>query len=228
MGFSWAGVYNVAFPVTGILDSFDRADEGPPMTGWTTGLRGGTNGLKIVTNQCQGAVAAAANDGYWNAQQYGPDCEVYCTLVTLPTSGDELELWARVQNPGTSVVGYLVRFIRNTPGNLTRIQIYRSDNNVQTQLGVEVGTAPVMAPGDKFGLQIVGGALNVYMNRGAGWVLQRSETDTTYQGSGYLGLRFFNSSTATVDDFGGGGLSGESDETIVVPYARGSGPVGPF
>jgi hypothetical protein len=195
----------MAFPTTGVLDSFNRADEGPPMTGWTTGYKGGTNGLKVVSNQCQGNVLTAMNDGWWNAQQYGPDCEAYFTVITKPLAGDQLEIYGRLQTPGSAAVdGYLARILANA-GIGARCQLYRVDNGVATSIATEVSGLPDIASGDLYGLEIIGSTINLYRNiGGAGWNLKMTATDATYTGAGYLGAGIWNSNTATIDDFGGG------------------------
>ena len=87
----------LAFPATGILDNFNRANEGPPPSAsWTTDNDSLPNGLQVISNQC-GSPAAQGMGAIWNTS-FADNQDAYCTLKVLPTSAQSLELILRLQS----------------------------------------------------------------------------------------------------------------------------------
>lgn len=192
-----------SFPTTSVLDNFNRANEGPPMTGWTDSWRPSADGHQVSSNV---AIGSTVNDNtsYWNTT-IGPDLEVYGTIASGTTTYRGLS--ARLVSEGTSGVdGYeLIVFGGNS------IQLARWDDNVQTNVGATI--TQTISAGDSFGMKVVGSAFTIYYCLagtgcgvgGAGWTqLSTPRTDSTYSAAGKLGIR--TESTATWDDFGGGTL----------------------
>src|SRR5688572_22948208 len=105
-----------SFPCTSLLDDFNRTNEGPPPSAnWTTGVDGSTGGFAVSSN------TAVAQDGsfssaYWNATTFGPDTEVYVTMVnTFGASCCGYRLYLRLASAGTSGVdGYIVQAYNRT------------------------------------------------------------------------------------------------------------------
>ncbi len=186
----------MAFPTTGILDNFNRANEGPPpSTNWTNIL----NGLKVVSNQCKGNVGSADNISRWNATQFGPDAEAYATVIETAdgTGAREIDIYVRAdadRNPSyfLSIDPYnetLSLWRKNAAGSAFQIGISRSRNIVN---------------GETYGLEIVGTTLSVYVKpSGGSWTFLFSETDTNITAAGYVGLNVYGTNMI-VDDFGGG------------------------
>ena len=177
------------FPqTTGLIDNFNRADEGPPPTGWTEGYsadHGSVAGWKLSGNK-----AVANNPAselleycYWNARQYSGDVEVYLDVVQAYTGGTNIEIGIHVTNPTSAThSGYNV-VLDATGGVLYRLRCYRVDNGVDTQLGSTIsrlGFTPL-----RFGVRRTGSTIDVYTDEGSGWVLRGSFTDATYN-SGYI------------------------------------------
>ena len=176
-----------------MLDNFNRANEGPPPSAnWSTDIENvGALGLKVVSNACTDN-AGSFSDGWWNASQFGPDSEVYATLATVAYT----RLNMRIQSPGTSGCdGYYLDY---NPGS-SFVKLFRIDNAVETQLGAtEVFT---VSNGESLGAEAIGSTLTAYRKSGS-WASLFFRTDSTYGGSGYLGLTGQNS--VVYDDFGGG------------------------
>jgi hypothetical protein len=188
----------MAFPATPVLDSFNRANEGPPPSAaWTGSVRSGSVvGGSVVGNQCQFASAASA---YWTAP-FTADQEVYYTLVAPLAANGNLRLFARISSPGLDVNGYVL--VLNEIGDL---QIQRWDAGVPTTLGAHV--TQLGAAGDSYGLSCTGTAIEGwYRAAGGGWVQLLSRSDPNYVQSGVIGIESINV-TATIDDFGGGSLA---------------------
>jgi hypothetical protein len=188
----------MAFPVNGVIDNFNRANEGPPMTGWANI----TSGLVVSSNVC--APSSTGNrSGYYTTILTTADCEVYATIGTAPANNRNMTLFARLHDiSGSSVDGYGLRL--NKVSGTDTLQIFRIDNGTITNLGSAISQE--MAAGNKFGLEIVGNTLTAYVDTGSGWTAVGNTTDSTYNVAGYLGIDIGGS--GTLDDFGGGELSG--------------------
>lgn len=185
-----------SFPTTSILDNFNRANEGPPLSAsWTNAWRPASGGFKVTANRA--AVESAVDcSTYWNTN-VGPDLEVYATIPAGAASYHGLA--ARLVGEGTSGVdGYeLIAFSSNTIG------LYRWDNHAQSAaIGGTISQA--FADGDSFGMKIVGSTFTIYFKSGAGaWTSIGTRNDATYSAAGKLGMR---SDADAFDDFGGGTL----------------------
>ena len=193
-----------SFPTTGIIDAFDRADGQPSFTGggWTNQIEGANSGtLSILTNQLAVLTngTGESSSAWYNTSTYGADCEVYCTVSTLPGAGNPTELYARLASPGSAAVdGYSVMFWHSD----SVLRVYRYDNGATTQLGADISRTSVA--GDSFGMQIIGSTIEVWYKASGGvWSSYGTRTDSTYSAEGNLGVGMWFS-TVRVDDFGGG------------------------
>jgi hypothetical protein len=189
------------FPTTSIQDTFTRSDQDPD-TGsfWGGGIETTGIGHRVVSNQA--AITAGSNIGSRTAATYGPNCEVYCTIPTLPGDSQSVRLGLRLQElGGFNWDGYEVQVEVSTAGNET-LRVREILNQSPTTLASD--TSRNLSNGDRLGGEIIGSAIKLYTNEsGAGWTERISTSDSTYSSANYLGL-FFTDSTARVDDFGGG------------------------
>jgi hypothetical protein len=207
----------MAFPTSGSLDTFNRANTGPPPSAnWTTDQYGfGLPGLKVVSNACacNGGFAA----GWWSASSFAADQEAW---VTVSTWVDEVEVHIRLQNPGTAGVdGYILNVISGS--NLWRI--YRMTDQNTTLLA---SGAITMSSGDQIGISAVGTTLTAYQNHaGGGWTTLGSTTDATYNTSGYIGL-FASSASTVFDNFGGGAVVAAQTGASTASFTFGSSTSG--
>jgi len=182
----------VAFPTTGILDDFNRADANPLDGSWTNGFWGDGN-LRLVSNQIY-AVSGWGGARY-NAATYGADSEVY---LSIPYSSTVAFLHLRVGGTDADPDSYAFRYQSgDAASNLRRL-----DDGVQTQLGAAF-TATISTSNDKLGLEAIGSTITAYRYVSGAWASLASRTDATYSSAGYLAVEF-DQSVWKGDDFGGG------------------------
>ena len=195
-----------SFPTTGILDNFNRANEGPPPSAnWTGPVQTGEEGLRVTSNECDQPAGGTAGSGVW-VGTFGPGSECFSTIAAVPTTnGNGQAHFVRVVDPNTAGVdGYLPAYINLGGGIYRDYYTYRLDNNAYTQLGVTV-TGTTLGVGDDIGGAIIGSTLRTYRRVGVGlWTEEdsTSRTDSTYTAAGRIGMRLDN--TCIADDFGGG------------------------
>ncbi len=192
----------MAFPETGILDDFGRANENPIAGGWAGPLFAGEPQLQLVSSELR--PNPTTGNSYWNAAFFGPDCEVYFTLTSAWAVSDRVVLYFRST---TNVVsGYRADF-RNLAGDHL-VFVGRMDSNVLTALGGSIDPADTFAAGDSFGVSMIGDTITVYRKPAAGaWTSLGTRTDSTYAGAGRIAVSI-TGTTVTVDDFGGGSIPG--------------------
>lgn len=191
----------MAFGDTGILDNFNRANEGPPPSADWTDI---ANGLEVFSNQVRGDSLSVYNWSCWDTSTFGADCEAYFTMVDTPGTGAcgvSLRCTTLLE---ASIDGYLAWYTHGG-GVGSETRVYEILNGGFTQIGS--GDAFAGANGDKIGGEIIGTTIKVYVDDGgAGWAVNSTETDNTYGSAGYIGLRYFSNSY-DADDFGGGTLA---------------------
>lgn len=183
----------MAFPTTGVLDTFNRANENPLAAPWAGPVIPFTNVLKIVSAKC--VADTAAGEMYRGA--YGADEEAYVTISVLPVTFTPLYVYVRLANPNTaSLDGYA--FFYADPGDY---RIFRIDNNVLTSLNTFSSTT--LASGDGIGLEAIGTTITIYKRIAGVWSSVGAVTDATYAAGGAIGLAI-NDTTGAVVNFGGG------------------------
>lgn len=203
----------MAFPSTPILDTVT----GGLSPAWTNDPYGlGSSGITYAgSNQATGQPGTAYGESYWSAASYGPDCEAYVSIPTMPATDDEIALGLRIQNAGTgSATGYYVEFNRLT--GTDSVVVYRvTSGGVFTSIG---SVSQEFSAGDRLGAEVTGtGAtvsIKIYRYTGGAWAQLGStisDTDAArITAAGRIALTI-QGNTARVDDFGGG---------TVVPAAR--------
>lgn len=174
----------MAFPTTGVLDNFNRADSSGLGASWTGSLWAGEPTFDIVSNAAKSAANYRSN--YYNVSTFGPDAECYATW-----SGGRGWLYVRVNGTGATLNAYGCRAETTVGTNA----IIRIDNGVETVLGAAFA---IPTSGDQVGISAVGSTITCYYNG----VSQATRTDATYSASGYLG--FEGAGTCVFDNFGGG------------------------
>lgn len=182
-------------PVTPILDSFDRANEGPPPSANWTGPVFYQNLLAVVSNQLK--CGAATGDAYWNPAQYGPDCQVWMKRVNNFDSA----LYIRLCQIGSGTTDGYFFSIGPPNGGL-----YRIDNGALTQLGATFTLTG--GAGDRIGFDNLGSTLDAYTEAAGVWTQIATRTDSTYLAAGYIGVGL--DIVAIADDFGGGNILGRT------------------
>lgn len=193
----------MAFPTTGILDAFTRANENPVSDGgnWGGPLFAGSGRAQLVGNAI--TTTGTFNENYRSNTNYGPDCEAYCTIATLGTDGAVnpfVEVTLRTSSEGAGWNGYQILFFPS----LSEVVVVRTDNEVDTQLGASISQS--ISGGHKVGAEMVSSTITPYIDTGGGWTALSTRSDGTYTGAGHIGVSFGRSGTIAwvLDDFGGG------------------------
>ena len=200
----------MAFPTTGVLETFTGTLVAPPNAHWSS-----IGGISQNIQQ-DGAgfgrdnSATLAGSGYWNTSTFGRASECFVTIVTLPsTTNKRTTLYLLTANPGSASLrnGYLLEWTFVTGAGNDTWTLQRVDNNVKTQIGSTL-TGNDLVAGDKAGFACdASGNFTAYSNTGGPWAaLALTATDTTYTAAGNIGISTtdFSGGTQTFDDFGGG------------------------
>jgi hypothetical protein len=206
----------MAFPTTPVLDPFTRANENPLANGsWASLTPFDGGGMKLVSNTARSSIADGSWAGsYWSAGNFGPDTEVFVTVVTKPaTNGHVFDLYVR-GNSGdlTNFPSYSLEYSRQA--GTDAFKFIRYDVGSSTQLGSTMNQE--VSNGDAIGLSVVGTTLTAwYKASGGSWASLGTTTDGTYAGSGKIAFDS-NDASGAMDDFGGGTLASGA---IFSPYA---------
>lgn len=197
----------MAFPTTSVLTSFTGTDENPLSEGgnWSGPIISGENAMQRVSNTAKASTTSANNNSYWTVSTYGADVEAYATLGGTGT-GNDYQVFARVLNPNSGTMsGYSLLYREG--GAFLRLRSWTS--GAPTTLGTDI-TISALANGDKIGIEIIGSTLTAYTYTGGSWASKGTRTDSTYSAAGYIGISINDTGPggSTLDDFGGGTISG--------------------
>lgn len=188
-------------PLTSVLDTFNRANEGPPMTGWTAWL---DSGLKVLSNQCA-PNDSGLNNAYYSTAMDSPDVDAYVTLAAITADAGWQEVWARLDP--AAVTGYCVGYIPNYSASQSYINLNRwVASSVTTLASIPIAD---LSAGDKIGIRCHGSTIEAWVYTSGIWTMVASETDTANDGTGTknklaLNINGNGSTAARFDDFGGG------------------------
>lgn len=153
--------------------------------------------------------------GAWGTQA-GPNAEGYVTVSTLMANNESCRILLRAKDIGNSatVDGYMALFERfDAIGGFT-LRYYRYTDGGVAQIGADVlDVGGALAPGVKFGFEIVSTTLTAYVNRAGTWNALANRTDATYGAAGYIGF-YASDAAGRYDDFGGGTVVVAVDTTL--------------
>ena len=148
----------MAFPTTGILDAFTRAD-GAIGGSWVTPFFGDT-APTIVSNQVKAPVLGGWAGARYNAATYGADCETYITAVDNP--GLSRILHVRVSGTDASPNGYTL-----SADNTAFCKVSRNDAGVATKLGADFSIT-ALPTGSAVGIERVSTKFSIYLTPSRG------------------------------------------------------------
>ena len=195
-----------SFPTTGILDTFNRANEDPLANGTWAVLKTGVPALKLVSSAIQPSAQFGAGS-YWTPSSFGPNAELYATVPTFDTISDLIDLALRTSGAGgSSISGYEANFERRASG--VRVSISKHVTNTVTLLTdlVEVSS---WALGDGIGFSARDSRLTAWVRLSGVWQAVVSVHDSTLTAAGHSAIRIYTSAGSTIlDDVGGGTGSG--------------------
>jgi hypothetical protein len=193
----------MTFPTCGILDNFNRTNEGPPPSAsWNTGS---TDSFKVVSNTCVPNEAYGSGN-YW-LTSLGPDIEAYITIKTaLNANADYFTLGVRTTDGATPIeTGYVIRYTK-LAGTDTLV-LGRIDSSVLTALATY---NQEISANDSIGISAIGNILTAYYKASGGsWTTlgtyDITSDATKYTTAGYIAINDYEITNAIVlDDFGGG------------------------
>ncbi|MBL8092741.1 MAG: hypothetical protein JNL73_01140, partial [Anaerolineales bacterium] len=183
-----------AFPSTGVLDTFDRAN-GAVGSNWA----GQAGGYSIATNRLD---VGSGGDVYWSPTSFGANQEAFVTYTTIDPNGVELDLLLKSQSATSWTSGVLEVWYQPQSGVAQVWTFTTSQGWVQRGADIPV----TLVNGDQFGARVrSNGQVEVYRN---GVLLgTRDASGWTFASSGgYIGLWFDSASSSVLDNFGGGTL----------------------
>lgn len=203
-----------AFPTTGVIDTFNRANGGIPGSTSSSGATWASDSIdgnwssNLVVSANQMKLSAAGTVNSYLTPSYGPDAEVYVDVPTLPPNGQYVALFARIQAPGGSSGDYYgLVYTHNTAGNAT-YTLRRYIDITWTDLITT--SAPALAAGDGLGLEVTGTGATVTvraMRRTAGlWGQVTTVGDSSASriiAAGGIGVEV-SATTTLLDNLGGG------------------------
>lgn len=202
----FAGVIPVFSSFATLKDSFTRANEGHPMTGWTAW---GSSGLQVISNQCA-PVDSGSNSAYFNTGLSASDVEAYVTIATPPADGGENAIYARI-DPSTGGQGDFYGISHLPVSGTDTITIQRSIAGTVTSIGGPFNQN--LVAGDKLGIRCIGSIIQAWAFTGGSWVFVGSAIDSSVPGTGAQNkIAFYNhganvSTVARYDDLFGGVIS---------------------
>jgi hypothetical protein len=194
----------MAFPTTGILDDFNRADSPlPTLSSWTANIYQGSNDfLEIFGNQCRCGQLAFGN-AFFDIG-LNNDQEVYCTIAALGAVGDVLALYARIQNPGEPDASAWIGQVTIRAG-ADEWQIFEMPNS--TTFIQRGGTGlNDLAVGDGVGFSVIGTDIRLMQRSGGVWADRVTAVQSEQPMGSVIGLELQNTAWV-VDDFGGGSFA---------------------
>lgn len=197
----------MAFPTTSVLDNFNRADENPITTNWTAPIELGATAQMLYVNRIGGWGSGQA---YYDIAEFGPDCEAYVQLETVPPDGYNLRLWTNINGEGTASVTCYRCSIYSLSGTWY-YGIRRINAGITTHLEVDQPVGHVFVNGDWYGMEVIDNIISLYYKTAAGSWTKFAEYDDSSSGSkittaGWIGITL-DHGLAYGDNFGGGTIS---------------------
>ncbi len=199
------------------LDNFDDGFENPlsDQGRWANGVSGGEVGLYVPSVWLACSIMTTCT-GWRKFDQYGPDSEVYARLSVLPGDSNQLRLYARLQQPGTST--YDAYMLRTTQLSGTdQVSLERVDNGTIVPL---LTINQELVAGDLLLLRVQGQMLEAWLRSGS-WSRIGVVADATYGAAGYVGVGL-RGTTGRADDFGARTMGASPPPDTTPPSAPGT------
>lgn len=211
-------------PSTPILDpATGHSDLDPLIAGWGSPTFSGESEWIYFDN------ALAPNGGtasaYWDAEQFGPDSEVYYTISNFQHIGD-IRLLLRIEgvggaNDAATTFYYIARLTLDTGGETGGTFIPTIGKNVGgAGTTLSTGSTFAMNPGDRALFRSLRSQLSLWHKPlGSEWVQIMTVGDTELTQGGFIGI-YSDSTAARFVDFGGGVAGTVLTPASVLPTTR--------
>jgi len=184
----------IDFPSTNTIDNFNRSN-GSIGSNWS----GDTSGYAIVSNKLD---VGTSNDIYWTSIQ-GVNQEAFITLSTIDSSASEQGIILKSQSLNAGGQAF-IEILYSPSGHYVQVWTYYFGS--WTQHGANISVTFVN--GDQLGARAsANGDVEVYRNTSL--LATRNVSAWPYSANaGYIGIFNMGASSAILDDFGGGTMSG--------------------
>ena len=162
------------FPQTGFLDQFNRPDEGPPPTGWTSET-GSAKGHIVSSNALLPSDNTTQCASTWNTS-FNADQEAYMDLTGMIPQDAAFSLVLRANGQAPMFdnnVFYSVRFTRITGASNDTVDFFSWSSGTPTAIGSATTLTSDLQNTDQLGARIVGNTLTAWKNG----VQQATQTD---------------------------------------------------
>lgn len=205
----------MAFPTTGVLDTFNRANQNPIGPPWVGPIFTAGANLQIFSNALR---PTGSFGGAYLPGPYGPNSEAWAVVKT-PSATQVMQLLTKFVPVAVDDPSYFSLWI-NGSGTW---QLWKKAGNVDTQLGANFAGVGALAAGDSIGVGIVGDELTAYFKPAAGsWSAQFSRTNASFSGvSGGIGAVL--DLPWEIETLGGGTIVSGDAPTPVPPMFHGRG-----
>lgn len=205
----------MTFPTLGILDNFNRANEGPPPgANWVNGYFTNKYGadpnytLKVDTNKA--VVNETAGGGSVYNTIFNEPVEFYFTVAAVQAIGNSYFLnWAVQSRDVYTTEDYYLGVVGINGFPTVNLFVERDYLDHTVELYNQFVNLGGFDVGDKYGIRQTGASIEIWTNiAGGGWTLLATVTDPdTPMSSGYASLETYTaipSLDSAFDDFGGG------------------------
>lgn len=217
----------MAFPTTGLIDDFNRANADPAGGKWSGPVFTGDFPWKVLSNQFTPQAGNSWHSSWYNAATFGPDCEIWSTAVSFPTPGAARTMnhYLRLSNASSATpTFYYLGVDPSTNGWRIRKVVGGTD----TALGT--GATQALTANDGIGFSAIGTTLTSWWRTGltGAWTQLESFTDSAITGTGFIAVECNIGTPFTLDDLGGGTAM---PTTVVSPQVPADNPprhFGPF
>lgn len=194
----------MAFSDTVVIDSGVGADENPLAGPWST-----VASLVGIQRTSNTFFRGAAFSGSYRPADIAPaSCEFYLRIASVPGTGEQSYLLARITTAGASSVsgvgfnGYSVLYGKDGSGVFwVEGGVWTDGSHSSLPSGLFAGTWTI---GDYVGIRCAGNQItNIYIPVGTGIPSERTDTDSTYNTIGVPCFALSAASTVHVDNFRG-------------------------
>ena len=180
----------MSFPIFGsyspLLSAFNSPDQDPLSEGGKWDNLNTTHVDQLaITSHLAKCTATSTGESYWLPRTYGPFVDAYLTIATMPAAGNNIDISARIQQPGgnNSYDGYRVRMIESA--GTDSLTVNRVDNGTITTLAT---LSRDFVAGEKIGIRCYGGSIEAWYWDGIKWNFGIVAYDLTYPSSGSVGF----------------------------------------
>jgi len=189
----------MAFESCNLLSDFHGPNESPILEAnrWFKLNSDNTTNLTRSGNKAASS-SSVTGESYYTPGLFGPIVEVYCTIDTMPASGNNIDITLRIQNAGgaSSYHGYRLRML-DTAGT-DQLQLARVDSSILTNIGTPLDRN--FSVGEKIGIRCVKNVIEGWYYSGGVWTLGTTALDNTYPNAGNVALHI-RGTTGRVSDF---------------------------